>query len=474
MIEAHIRPDSLFPHFKKIRFFPNSESLYIINLINSINMKRRIILPLILLGLTASAGGNSPWTGEKTWYWSPTSVNGGAVWGNAGYAAGPQDGGSEITGGWWGCGPEDGICPDKFNWQQVHAGSLYSQYIGDTFTASKMVFDDAEGTITVFAPNGQQIRQGSYFMNMTPSEIIYSKGTLYTSPGAILWPFAINTNGDTPERFNITWLSDDKMILNYAPEASSNWQECTWWSFGTEQPESYPVMPWTGERTWYWSPTSVNNGAVWGNAGYLAGAQDGSDNINGAWWGCGYNDGLCEDTFVSQTQHAGSNYDKYQGGCYGLSHMTVYESGFALTYDNNNNLIDMGRWGIEGYNGNEITNAEKYSRGTLEVSEGAILWPFAINLSLQGYMPTSLEIGWLSDDRLILIYAPQGTGAWGECTWWSFGTAAPQTGVTSPAVDTPCSSVEYYTIDGRKVDHPGHGHFYVRKTGSNTRVIYYQ
>lgn len=154
--------------------------------------------------------------------------------------------------------------------------------------------------------------------------------------------------------------------------------------------------------------------------------------------------------------------------------MTVYESGFALTYDNNNNLIDMGRWGIKEYNGNEITNEGTYSRGTLEISEGEILWPFAINLSIQGYMPTSLEIGWLSDERLILIYAPQDTGAWGECTWWSFGTERPQTGVTSPAADTPCYSVEYYTIDGRKVDHPGPGHFYVRKTGSKTRVIYYQ
>ena len=64
-------------------------------------------------------------------------------------------------------------------------------------------------------------------------------------------------------------------------------------------------------------------------------------------------------------------------------------------------------------------NAEHFSIGNLNTSEGTILWPFQINGN--GYQPTSFEIGYLGTDAMILIYAPAGTGSWGECTWWSFG-----------------------------------------------------
>lgn len=84
---------------------------------------------------------------------------------------------------------------------------------------------------------------------------------------------------------------------------------------------------------------------------------------------------------------------------------------------------------VFGKDGNELRsgsfsfdmtpNEEHFSIGNLNTSSGVILWPFAINTG--GQQPTSFEIGYLGSDAMILIYAPEGTGGWGECTWWSFG-----------------------------------------------------
>ncbi len=166
------------------------------------------------------------------WHWKATEVNGGAVWGNAGYCAGSQDGTGAINGAWWGCGTEDGDCADKFSSQTDHAGGLYSDFVGDTYNASKMVFDEDEASITVFDQDGKQIRQGSFSTDMTPNPDTFSIGTLNTSEGSILWPFAINTGGSQPTAFEIGYLGTDAMVLIYAPAGTGGWSECTWWSFG--------------------------------------------------------------------------------------------------------------------------------------------------------------------------------------------------------------------------------------------------
>ena len=168
--------------------------------------------------------------GVKKWKWMPTEVNGGAVWGNGAYCEGEQDGSLAINGSWWGCGVEDGTCPDKFSGQMQHAGASY--IAGEEYSTSKMVFNADQATITLFDKDGKQIRQGSYSVDLTPNPDKFSIETLNTSAGAILWPFAINQGGMEPTSFEIGYLGSDAMVLIFAPEGTDAYGECTWWSFG--------------------------------------------------------------------------------------------------------------------------------------------------------------------------------------------------------------------------------------------------
>ncbi len=112
-------------------------------------------------------------------------------------------------------------------------------------------------------------------------------------------------------------------------------------------------------------------------------------------------------------QHAGSAY--VEGEEYSTSKMVFNEDEASITvFDKNGKQIRQG-----GFSLDMTPNAEHFSIGNLNTSEGTILWPFAINQN--GLEPTSFEIGYLGSDAMILIYAPEGTGGWSECTWWSFG-----------------------------------------------------
>ncbi|MDE6381151.1 MAG: hypothetical protein K2L11_11830 [Muribaculaceae bacterium] len=362
--------------------------------------------------------------GSKKWKWMPTNANEGAVWGNGGYLAGEQDGSLNINGAWWGCGVLDGTCKDTFESQTAHAGSRWPEVQGECYALSYMEFLE-DGSLIAYSPEGAVINEGSFSIkNYNNNQITNadnsSRGTLETSEGAILWPFAINTNGMQPTAFEIGWLDPSRMILLYAAEGTEAWKECTWWSFmSDDDPEVLAV------HDWHWKPTSVNaqkdadgnviagTGAVWGNGGYLAGSQNGTGEINGAWWGCGVNDGGCADTFASQMGHAGAAY--VEGEEYSESKMVFnVEDASVTVYGKDGNELRSGSFSID-----LTPNPAKFSIGTLNTSEGAILWPFAINTG--GHMPTSFEIGYMGPESLILIYAPEGTEAWKECTWWSFG-----------------------------------------------------
>lgn len=169
-----------------------------------------------------------------------------------------------------------------------------------------------------------------------------------------------------------------------------------------------------GVKKWKWMPTNVNNGAVWGNGAYPLGEQDGSLDINNAWWGCGVIDSECPNTFADQTNHAGDKYDQIKGECYGLSYMEFSEDGTLTAYSYEGVKINEGTFSITNYNNNEITDPDMNSRGTLETSAGAILWPFTINTD--GQQPTTFKIGYLDASRMILFCE----GKNGEATWWSF------------------------------------------------------
>ena len=352
-------------------------------------------------------------SGVKKWKWMPTSANGGAVWGNGGYLAGEQSGGLDINGAWWGCGVEDGECADKFSGQSAHAASNYDKVKGECYALSYMEFNE-DGGLIAYSNEGVVINEGSFAItdwnnNEVTNADKFSRGTLTTSEGAILWPFAINTGGMMPTQFEIGYLDVERMVLLYAKDDTGSWGECTWWSFMSDSDAGGVAA----SHDWHWKPTSVNGGAVWGNGGYLAGSQDGTGAINGAWWGCGTDDGACPDTFTSQKDHAGGA--SFEGEVWNASKMTFNEDEETITvYDQNGNQIRQGSFSFD-----MTPNAEKFSIGTLNTSEGAILWPFAINT--QGYKPTKFEIGYLGTDAMILIYAKDDTGSWGECTWWSFG-----------------------------------------------------
>ena len=351
--------------------------------------------------------------GVKKWKWMPTSANGGAVWGNGGYLAGEQNGSLDINGAWWGCGVIDGDCGDTFEGQTQHAGDRWNDVKGECYALSYMEFNE-DGSLTAYSNEGIKINEGSFSIkDYNNNEITngdkFSRGTLETSAGAILWPFAINTGGMQPEAFEIGWLDPARMVLIYAADGTGGWSECTWWSFMSDDDPSGILA----SHDWHWKPTEVNGGAVWGNGGYLAGSQDGTGVINGAWWGCGPIGGPCGDTFEGQMQHAGDAY--VAGEEYMDSKMVFNEDEASVTvFGKDGNELRAGSFSLDW-----TPNAEHFSLGNLNTSAGAILWPFAINQN--GLMPTSFEIGYLGTDAMILIYAPEGTGAWSECTWWSFG-----------------------------------------------------
>jgi len=347
--------------------------------------------------------------GTKKWKWVPTSVNGGAVWGNAGYGAGAQSADGSINGAWWGCGIEDGECNDKFNSQLQHSAA--GKITGEEYSTAYMEFGET-GTIDKYDKDGNKLNSGTFsvdgYKGGEPIDGKMNVAYLNTSKGALLWPYQINANGNQPERFEVAYLSVDRMILIYAPDGTGDWSECTWWSFGSDD----DVAGCLTSAKWGWEPTSVNGGAVWGNAGYGAGAQPGDGSINGAWWGCGIEDGEANDKFNSQLQHSAAG--KITGEEYSTSYMEFTEDGLLNKYDKDGkklNNVDK-TWSVE-------MGATHAGIGTLNTTEGAILWPYQINAG--GAQPTSFEIGYASSKKVILIYAPAGTGDWSECTWWSFG-----------------------------------------------------
>lgn len=350
--------------------------------------------------------------GIKKWKWMPTST--GAVWGNAGYMAGPQEGGLDINGYWWGCGVNDGTLEgdNTFAGQQQHAGGRYDDFEGECYALSYMEFNE-DGSLNAYSNEGVKINEGSFSIsgyknNEIINEETSSRGTLETSAGAILWPFAINTGGDMPTSFEIGWLDPSRMVLTYAVPGNGSWQECTWWSFMSDDDPA--VLE---SHDWYWKPTKFNGGAVWGNAGYLAGSQSDDGNINGAWWGCGVIDGDCGDTFAGQMVHAGEAY--VPGEEYSTSRMSFNVDDATVTvYDKDGNQIRQGSFALD-----LTPNPDTYSVGTLETSAGTILWPFQINTN--GGMPTSFQVGFFSSDTMILICPPESGAAWEEATWWSFG-----------------------------------------------------
>lgn len=349
--------------------------------------------------------------GTKKWKWMPTTTEEGAVWGNAGYPLNKQDGSAAIDGAWWGCGMNDGSAKSDFTGQTQHTGGKYDAIKGECYTLSYMEFSE-DGTITAYGNDGSKIASGSFSISEYNNNEITrptenSRGILETTAGAILWPFTCDDSalGNEPTKFEIAYLDASRMII-YAQ--NPNGGSSTWWSFMSDDDPTGILA----SHDWHWKPTDVNDGgAVWGNGGWM-GAQNGAGSINGAWWGCGVNDGDCKNKFSDQTQHAGGRYAEYESECYSQSYMTFNEDEATVTvYGKDGNKVREGSFSVDW--------APTETRmGTLNTSEGAIMWPFIINT--EGKMASKFEIGYLGSDALILIYK-DGDKDDSPCTWWSFG-----------------------------------------------------
>lgn len=349
--------------------------------------------------------------GTKKWKWMPTTVENGAVWGNAGYPLNQQDGGAGIDGAWWGCGVNDGNANSDFTGQTQHTGGKYDEIKGECYSLSYMEFSE-DGSIIAYGNDGVKIAQGSFSISEYKNNEITrpdanSRGILETTAGSILWPFTCDDSapGNEPTKFEIAYLDASRLII-YA-QNPNGWSS-TWWSFMSDDDPTGILA----SHDWHWKPTDINGGgAVWGNGAWM-GAQNGTGSINGGWWGCGVNDGDCKNKFSDQDNHAGGRYDEFEAECYSQSYMTFNEDEATVTvYGKDGNKMREGSFSIDW--------APTETRmGTLNTSEGAIMWPFIINTD--GKMASSFQIGYLGGDAMILIYK-NGTADDAECTWWSFG-----------------------------------------------------
>ena len=163
-------------------------------------------------------------TASKNWTWDYDGEN--PVWGNMGYCAGPgSDVGINHAGQWWGC-----IAEEEFAGQTQHSGgSLHGDESPDAYFTL-----DAEGNISRYAGNGSLINKGSYSFDVVKGNE-WKVANLNTTAGTILWPFEINSGGNTPTTFEVVYLTGNKMCLVY-PDGGDfgslgGWGEATFWHF---------------------------------------------------------------------------------------------------------------------------------------------------------------------------------------------------------------------------------------------------
>ncbi|MBQ7422136.1 MAG: hypothetical protein IJV27_08355 [Prevotella sp.] len=346
--------------------------------------------------------------GSKTWMWD-TDAPDGCVWGNMGYCGGA---GSEVAlngnGKWWGVTSEE-----EFMGQLKHSDTGIAT--GEESMDATMVIDD-EGVIKCYDADGKLIRQGTYEVkNYNASDpTAWKVGDLMTSPGAILWPFEINSNGNKPTQFDIVYLTSDKLVLVYpdggAFDGLGGWGEASFWHFkSNSDPEAMLVGFDNGGKSWTWD-TEAPDGCVWGNMGYCGGK--GSEvglNGNGKWWGV-----TSEEEFMGQMQHSDTGAATGEESM--KAYMTFGTEGTINSYDANGKQIRSGVFELNRIVGNEWKVAD------LKTTAGSILWPFEINS--KGNKPTQFDVVYLTDNKLVLVYpdggAFDGLGGWGEASFWRF------------------------------------------------------
>lgn len=130
--------------------------------------------------------------------------------------------GTTGAGQWWGI-----TSTEEFNDYLNHTEDGKNH--GDGDLAAYMVFSQ-NGKLDAYDANGAVIRTDGYIVENYDPEGTMKVGDLATK--AILWPYEISSNGNIPGRYEIVYLTSDKMTLVYPDGGSqSAWSEATFWHF---------------------------------------------------------------------------------------------------------------------------------------------------------------------------------------------------------------------------------------------------
>ena len=337
--------------------------------------------------------------GKKIWKWD-TSITG-AFWGNMGYQ--PGDGasvGMTGNGQWWGMTSDE-----DFAGQLGHSHD--GAYHGEGLNAW-MEFSD-EGISTCYNENGEAYMSAPFTVTEYDPNAEWRKGWLNTT--AILWPYEINSGGNVPGKYEIVYLTADKMCLVYPDGGSQgSWGEATFWHFCSNSDIEGMAVGYGKEasKDWTWDYDGTNT--VWGNMGYCGGSgADVGTAHNGQWWGV-----TNEEEFMGQLNHTND------GAAHGDEIMDAFFSlasdGSIKRYAGNGSLINSGKFEFD------TSVANDWKVANLNTTAGTILFPYEINSG--GNMPTSFEVVYLTGSKMCLVYPDGGdfssNGSWGEATYWHF------------------------------------------------------
>jgi hypothetical protein len=331
--------------------------------------------------------------GEKTWYWDPSIT--GAVWGNMGYQPGTGESvGTTGNGQWWGV-----TTSEEFNGQLQHTEDGTNH--GDGDLNAYMTFSE-DGILNAYDANGIVIRTDTYAVEGWDPSGEWKVGDLVTK--AILWPYEINSGGNIPGKYEIVYLTSDKMTLVYPDGGSQGgWGEASFWHFCSNTDLMGNVAGYEDGKSWTWDPSVT--GAVWGNMGYQPGdgASVGTAG-NGQWWGV-----TTSEEFNGQLQHTedGTNHGDGDLNAY----MTFGTDGILKAYDANGNEIRSSAYEFVPVAGSDWKIAD--------LKTTSILWPYEINSG--GNIPGTYEVVYATGSQMTLVYPDGGSqGAWGEASFWHF------------------------------------------------------
>ena len=348
--------------------------------------------------------------GKKTWKWDPTAPDG-VVWGNMGYCGGN---GAEVattgSGKWWGVVAEsetEAGSGNGFLQQLQHTED--GAYHGDgDVEKSYMIFTE-DGILTSYDAGGGVIRTDAYAVEGYNPNGEWKVGDLVTK--GILWPYEINSGGNIPGRYEILYLTADKMTLCY-PDGGDfaglgGWGEATFWNFRSLSDIKGMAYGYETGKDWTWNTEAVD-GVVWGNMGYCGGP--GANAVaSGKWWGV-----TSEEEFMGQLNH--SNDGSVHGDESMNAYFTLTPDGVITRHAGDGSVINSGSFSIDE------TVANEWKVADLHTTAGTILWPFEINSG--GNMPEVFEMVNITGSTMTLVYPDGGDfgslGGWGEATFWQF------------------------------------------------------